>query len=250
MGRVAIHRESRDQSTILKEWEKSINLVWVASRLSVTLSADVKGILIMKYLFGSGAAQLRQGIVTMVLAAGMMCGAGVAQAATIGSVIVGDVIYEETSLDVIADDTFIEASAFNSDTVFVSAFLDGSSNAVPGLFGIDADLDITDINFFPVLLGVAHDVSVDTGADTISILYKLSENTLSFDPFALAVLFFDDGVFSDPFNFTDVDFAFADLKIYGATSASVVPLPAGLPLLLVGLGGFAVARRFKKRTPS
>lgn len=200
----------------------------------------------MMSLLSAATARVGQSAGAVLLAGGLICGASAAQASTIDSIVVGSLIYEEFNLDVIADDFLFEASVFSLNDVFVGAPLDGFGN-VDALAATGADLDITDAFFDPVINGRAIDIGVDTGNDTISILYRLGENTLSSDGLALAVLFFPTVDMIDPFAFDQVDFSTADLEIYGAT---VIPLPAGLPLMLAGLGGFAVlrCRRTRKRT--
>lgn len=192
----------------------------------------------MMSLLSAATARVGQSAGAMLLAGGLICGASAAQASTIDSIVVGSLIYEEFDLDVIADDFLFEASVFSLNDVFVGAPLDGFGN-VDALAATGTDLDITDTFFDPVINGRAIDIGVDTGNDTISILYRLGENTLSSDGLALAVLFFPTVDIIDPFAFGQVDFSTADVEIYGAT---VIPLPAGLPLMLAGLGGLAALR--------
>ncbi|MEM9498244.1 MAG: VPLPA-CTERM sorting domain-containing protein [Pseudomonadota bacterium] len=171
-----------------------------------------------------------------------VAGVGAASAATLEDVVLGGKIYDNTALDVLADDdTFLASDFFD---VFVSLDFDGltsieSSNA--------NDLDVTDAT--GSLLGPALDFAFDFAGNTLSILYGLDTNTIGDEPFGVAVLSFF-GATGGPvdlvesgFAFSDLDATFADVEVFGATGPSVIPLPASLPLLIAGLGGIAILRR-------
>ena len=71
----------------------------------------------------------------------------------------------------------------------------------------------------------------------------------SFGSSVLAQIAFDDPIGANPFeSFVDGEFYSASITIssVGDDSVAPIPLPAGLPLLLVGMGGMALLRRRSK----
>ncbi|WP_300064410.1 VPLPA-CTERM sorting domain-containing protein [uncultured Roseobacter sp.] len=181
---------------------------------------------------------------------GLVCAlglsAGGASASTLDDVILGDLIFSADTLDVIADDFYLEAFGISNDNddIFVSALLE--SGAVDSTLASDVDLSIFDTTFTEILGGTALDVEVDADADTISILYDLAINEESSDPFGVAILFFGIDLTDGILNFAgDLDGEIVDLDIFGAADPAVIPLPAGLPLFIGGLTAFAWLRSRK-----
>lgn len=161
----------------------------------------------------------------------------------------------------VADVEYVEPFVGEGELSIVFADIDGSTDATPNGF---ATLDIvagfgtadpTDPSDFA--FGGFLDVSDDDGqflvGDLSSIsfgtdLIELSFTNLigsaagSFGSSVNATINFDDMLGINPFSaFVDGDFYGASVEISSAVAP--VPLPAGLPLLLVSLGGFAVLRR-------
>lgn len=145
---------------------------------------------------------------------------------------------------------YSDIATFDYDPVF----LGGSIFDISGLVDISLSKDLgsgnlllTDNIFLTVLDGflLNTSVSVDNGVedDSFSMLFDLTTGSTDY---AIATFTGDlDGLgFTDFFN-DGVLFGEGTLKIVGATqdSAAVVPLPAGLPLLLTGFGGFVLLRR-------
>lgn len=180
---------------------------------------------------------------------GALClGSGAASATTLDDVTLGSLLFSSDGLDVISDDTFLEAfGVIDPFDVFVSMPLDGGK-VDEDEAGV-TDLVIVDIDdfFTEILGGTALDIEVDAAADTISILYDLAINEESSDPFGVAVLYFDIGLLTDAIldSAGDLDGETVDLDIFGATSNTppIIPLPAGAVLLLSGLVGFGWVRR-------
>lgn len=197
---------------------------------------------------------MRQKIVGFAAACGLSLMAIGAQAASIGDFTFGSSILPAPALvDVSVSagaggNSVVEGadlSFIDFDAVFVSVEVDGDGNfvadAAPGL-------DITSFDLSQSIFGVGMDTAVDVAASTLSILYDVTgSNDFSGDNFVLAVLDFGAGSFFDPFDVSQMDFAFAELQVLSASRISPVPLPAGLPLMLAGLGGFAVLSRRRKQ---
>ncbi|WOI56959.1 VPLPA-CTERM sorting domain-containing protein [Palleronia sp. LCG004] len=59
----------------------------------------------------------------------------------------------------------------------------------------------------------------------------------------MTLVSFED-LYGGPFDYNDLSFSFTNTM--GADKMSAIPLPAGAPLLIAALGGFAVMRRRKK----
>lgn len=156
--------------------------------------------------------------------------------------------YSET-----ADFFYDDAATFDYDP----AFLGGSIFDFAGLVDLSLSTDfgsgsllLTD-NFFSTvldgsLLDTVLSVDDDIGDDTFSMLFGLTTGSTDY---AIATFTGD----LDGFGFTDffndgVLFADGSLKIVGARqdNAAVVPLPAGLPLLLTGMAGIAWMQRRRR----
>jgi hypothetical protein len=194
-----------------------------------------------------GFEKFRAGFKGALLAAGLALAPGVSTAVPLDRVELGSVLTFDVGLDVIAPAGFVEANnvVFGDGDLFILAPLTpaGEVDAAAALFG--------DLSFFDVgtgddlLVGRALDIDVDFAADTVSILYSVAGdfgvNALSADSLVVGVLDFAPyvDIVEAGFMFSDLDFQTADAEIYGAT---VVPLPAALPLLLAGLGGLVILR--------
>jgi hypothetical protein len=152
-----------------------------------------------------------------------------------------------------ADVYFDDAAEFDYDPTFLGGAI------FDGLFSVDiglsADLTtgtllLTDALLATVLDGTledtALDVDNDVADDTLAMLFHLTTGATDY---AIATFtgdldgsgttdFFTDGVFFEP----------GTLRIVGATKddSTVIPLPAGMPLLLGSLGLLALARKKKK----
>lgn len=197
--------------------------------------------------------KIRRALSLGVLAAGVMLAPAIATAATLDTVKLGSVLAFDTELDVASDGTFIEASNFlfgAGDLALGAPLLaSGEVDTSSALFGDLSYIDTT--TFDDLLVGKALDIAVDFAADTVSILYSVAGdlnavNALSSDEFVVGVLNFAPhfDIVEPGFSFSDLDFQLADADVYGA---SVVPLPAGLPLFLAGLSALA-ALRSRRRT--
>lgn len=185
-------------------------------------------------------------------------------AGLVGTYAIGSSVSAATLSASVADVEYAEPFVGEGELAIVLADVDGSTGAMPNGF---ATLDIvagfgtadpTDSSDFA--FGGFLDVSDDDGqflvGDLSSIsfgtdLIELSFNNLignaagSFGSTVIATISFDDMPGADPFS------AFVDGKIYGASvdissAVAPVPLPAGLPLLIAGIGGLAVVRRKTK----
>ncbi len=175
-----------------------------------------------------------------------------ASATTLGDVTLSArPIFSGPSLDIIVDDGgtgdfFLEATDSFLD-VFV--FVDFDDLTETGVESSGAfDLDATDGFTFDNATGSALDFAFDYAADTLSILYALSNNDFSIDPFGVAVLFFSTDI-DATFGFSDLDGEAVEFELFGATSSpAVVPVPAALPLMLAGLLGFVAVGRRRQRT--
>jgi hypothetical protein len=205
-----------------------------------------------------GFEKFRAGFKGALLAAGLALAPGVSTAVPLDRVELGSVLTFDVGLDVIAP-----AEVDDLGTLAPPKFFEASN-----LLSIDGDLAILapltpagevdaasarfgDLSFFDVgtlddlLVGRALDIDVDFAADTVSILYSVAGdfgvNALSADSLVVGVLDFAPyvDIVEAGFMFSDLDFQTADAEIYGAT---VVPLPAALPLLLAGLGGLVILR--------
>lgn len=180
----------------------------------------------------------------MPLGVVLAIGAGTAAASTLDNVTLGASLFSANDLDVIASDTSIEAADLFGGA-FIFAPIDGGN--VDMTAATDTDLSIFGATFTEILGGTALDIEADTSADTFSILYGLTINEESSDPFAVAVLSFgadlSDGILG---SVGDLDGEVVDVEIFGAlrnSSATVIPLPAGLPLLFGAIGALVIARR-------
>lgn len=149
-----------------------------------------------------------------------------------------------------ADVYFDDAATFDYDPFF----LGGSAFDFGGLVDISLAADLgsgslllTDSSFATVLDGGLSDtmlsVNTDIADDTFSMLFELTTGATShaiatftgdLDGFGFSDFFTDGALFVD-----------GSLRIVGASEdgSTVVPLPAGLPLLLSGLFGLAWLRR-------
>lgn len=199
---------------------------------------------------------MRQKIVGFAAACGLSLMAIGAQAATISDFKIGSSILPAPALVDVSvfagagGGSIVEGadlSFIDFDAVFVSVEVDSDGNfvadAAPGL-----DITSSDLSQTQSIFGVGMDTAVDVVASTLSILYDVTgSNDFSGDNFVLAVLDFGAGSFFDPFDVSQMDFAFAELQVLSASRISPVPLPAGLPLMLAGLGGFVVLSRRRKR---
>lgn len=107
----------------------------------------------------------------------------------------------------------------------------------------DTDLTILDADFFDYLGGTSIDLEFDAANGLLEILYDLDINEASSDTLAVAQIGFTPSTFIT--SIFDLDFEIVTFDVLAATDTSMppVPLPAGLPLLLAGLGAFAVVRR-------
>lgn len=153
--------------------------------------------------------------------------------------------FSETS-DVYFDDT----ATFDYDPFFVG----GSAFDFGGLVNISlatdlgsGSLSLSDNAFNTLLDGSLSDnvlsVDNDIGDDTFAMLFELATGATSH---AIATFTGDLDGFGPTDFFTDgVLFVDGNLRIVGASkdSMSVVPLPAGLPLLASGLFGLVWLRR-------
>jgi len=174
--------------------------------------------------------------------------AGATSASTLDDVTIGASLFSTDGLDIIADDTSIEAVDLFGD-VFIFAPIDGGS--VDAVSASDTDLSVFDATFTEILGGKALDIAADAAANTLSILYELAINEESSDPLAIAVVSFelnlDDGIL----NFIgDLDGEVVDIEIFGAVDnpgVTIIPLPAGLPLFLGAMGVLAAASRRQSR---
>ncbi|WP_143104077.1 PEP-CTERM sorting domain-containing protein [Poseidonocella sedimentorum] len=95
--------------------------------------------------------------------------------------------------------------------------------------------------------GSALDFAFDAVGDTMRILYDLSVNSFTADEFAVVHLIFDSGVIGSMTDIGSLDGELVGAVVYGANAATVIPLPATLPLALAGLGGLAFAGRRASR---
>ncbi|MDW3223932.1 MAG: VPLPA-CTERM sorting domain-containing protein [Paracoccaceae bacterium] len=200
---------------------------------------------------------MRQKIVGFAAACGLGLMAAGAQAASIGDFTFGSNILPAAALLDVSVSTgsggnaIVEGadlSFIDLDAVFASVEVDSDGNfvsdAAPGL-------DITSFDLTQSIFGVGMDTAVDVAASTFSILYDVTgTNDFSSDDFVLAVLDFGAGSFFDPFDVSLMDLGFAELQVLSASRINPIPLPAGLPLMIVGLGGFAVLSRRRKRKVS
>jgi hypothetical protein len=201
---------------------------------------------------GTGLFEKIRGALSLgVLAAGLTLAPGMSDAATLDTVKLGSLLTSDTELDVSSDGTFIEASnfLFGAADLALGAPLTATGEADTA-FAFYGDLSYIDsITFDDLLVGKSVDISVDFAADTVSILFSVAGdpnavNALSIDEFVVGVLNFAPvfDIVELGFVFSDLHFQLADVEVYGA---SVVPLPAGLPLFLAGLGALGAlgARR-------
>lgn len=197
----------------------------------------------MTGLMNTGWTALRRAFFGMALAGGLVSGGTVA-AATLDQMALGALLFDQDGLivtqssdDAASGSGIFEAADLPFFEVFVSAQLNGAGGI--GLSGPN-DLEIVDPFFDPILNGSALDILVDSNSDVISVLYSLGDNTLSGDSFAVAQLSFAGLDFDGSFLFSDFLDEEVNLEIYGAT---VVPLPAGLPLMFAGIAALALFRR-------
>ncbi|NDK36984.1 hypothetical protein [Rhodovulum sulfidophilum] len=184
---------------------------------------------------------MRQTVIAALAASGLYLAAGVAQAATFAG-------YSET-----ADVYFDDVATFD----FEPAGLGGSVADLDLLVDIQLSPDLTAgfLTLFNGALATVLDGSLldtvlsvdnDLGDDTFSMLFSLSAGS---QPYAIATFTGD----LDGFGFSDfftegVLFVDGGLKIVGATEAgaAIIPLPAGVVLLVTGLaamGGLGATRR-------
>ena len=146
-------------------------------------------------------------------------------------------------------DVFFDGAAtFDYDPLFVGGSIFDPGFQVNVALSTDlatGSLLLTDGLFTPVLDGSLVDtmLSVDNGFadDTFSMLFEIVAGSADY---AIATFTGD----LDGFGFTDFFtdgalFVDGDLSIVGA---QVIPLPAGLPLLLTGVGGLLLLRRKRK----
>ncbi|SFB14369.1 VPLPA-CTERM protein sorting domain-containing protein [Poseidonocella pacifica] len=164
---------------------------------------------------------------------------GAAQAATLSNVTPTSDIYFAGDVEVDYDPGFLG--------LFIGDLGGLLSVSGPAPFDGTTSLAIVDAGFATVASGTLTDyeLSADGGAgvDTLHMLFELSTGS---QPYALATFMgdFDGGGTTDFFT-NGVAFVGATASVVGAT---VVPLPASLPLLLAGLGaaGF-IGRRSRAR---
>src|SRR6056297_3236768 len=174
------------------------------------------------------------------IAAGLLGYGSEADAATFNGYIETTDVYFDGAATFDYDPLFVGGSIF--DPVFqVNVAL--STDLATGSLLLTAGL------FTPVLDGSVVDtmLSVDNGfaGDTFSMLFEIVAGSADY---AIATFTGD----LDGFGFTDfftdgVLFADGNLSIAGAElDTTVIPLPAGLPLLLSGVGGLLLLRRKRK----
>ncbi|MET1414404.1 hypothetical protein ABVF61_19190 [Roseibium sp. HPY-6] len=185
---------------------------------------------------------MKQLFLTLALGAALAFSASTATSATLSEVTIGASLFSADGLEVIADNTSIEAADFFGD-VFVFAPIDGGD--VDASAAASTDLSLFDTTFTEILGGTALDIGVTD--DKISILYELVINEESSDPFAVATLSFGFSLPDNVLSFLgDVDGEIVDLEVFGVTPNSpvaVIPLPGGATLLLGALCALAIARR-------
>lgn len=153
-----------------------------------------------------------------------------------------DVFYNDAAtLDY--DPDFLGGSIFD-----LSGFVDISLSTA-----LDSGtLLLTDNLFSTVLDGSLLEISLsvddDIADDSFSMLFDLSTGSTNY---AIATFTgdLDGGGFTD-FSSDGVFFVDGNLKIVGAVkdSAAVIPLPAGLPLLLTGIAGIAFVQRRRRKS--
>ena len=85
------------------------------------------------------------------------------------------------------------------------------------------------------------------GDRQLEFLFELAGGTS--DAFGRLILADGDSLDSvlTGFSFSDASFSVWNVEAAASTDLKPIPLPAGLPLLLAGLGGFAVLKRAKTR---
>lgn len=184
-------------------------------------------------------------------------------AGLIGALAIGTSVSAATLTSSVVDVEYAEPFAGEGELSVVLADVDGFTGSAPdGLatldivagFGTADPMNISDLAFSGFI-----DVSDDNGrflvGDLASIsfgtdLIELGFNNLtgssaaSYGSSIIAQISFDDTLGANPFS------AFVDGELYGASvnissSVAPVPLPTGLPLLLISLGGLSVLRSWK-----
>lgn len=171
---------------------------------------------------------------------GVLSSGSSAQAATFSGFTETADIFFDGSAELDYDPFFLGGAITEPNLVlnltFAASLSTGSLLLTEGIapFGavLEGSLDDTALN-----------VDSGSGVDTIAMLFSLTTGSTDY---AIATFAGDlDGMGATDFFVDGVFFEPGSLQIVGATKdqAAVVPLPAGLPLLLTGIGALAVMRR-------
>lgn len=197
-------------------------------------------------------------ITAAVLAAGMALGAGQAVAATLGLTTEAPILSSSTAfIDYLEFAPDGDLSTFGAEVDFTDGvspngfteigFGIGFSLADPTT-GLSGGFDIFDEDGF--FLG-GDLFAVGFIEDVIELQFNnlSGSGAGSFGTSVLALITFDDPLGANPFaSLFDGDSLGASITISDVASSTVapIPVPAGLPLLLTGLGGIVLLRRRNK----
>ena len=194
-------------------------------------------------------------LASTLVAAGFALSAGAASAATLGltteapTIEASFAVVDFFDLDPDGDLSTFDAEVDFTDEVSLTdpAFISfgfGYSLADP-TDGPTGGFDIfEDFGFSLALSGDLEQVGFFT--DTIELLFGSLTGSAagSFGSQALMTIIFDDPLGDNPFDaFVDGEIYNASISVSSVAAPAVIPLPAGLPLLLTGLLGLGSVRR-------
>ena len=198
---------------------------------------------------------MKKRIVNGLTTIGLIFGAGTASAASLGLTTEAPSYSSSSAIVEFVDFGFGEGDLFS-----FGAIIDGFGGTAPAdaenfdfslAYSLADPTDapgggffVTDAFFAPILSGDVVDVGFTT--NTVEVLFGTltGSGAAEFGAQVLLTILFDDALGANPFDNFEEFFPYgASLELASVADTAIIPLPAGLPLMLLAMGGLCGLRR-------